>query len=348
MKHQNTRKVLWIDDDATTLQLGRIYLEKAGYQFLSAVDGEQGIILAEQEHPNLILLDYAMSGMSGRDVYQTFISRGPEDPLYHTPVVMLTGLNHGDLERREMLKLGLSAYLLKPFGPRELINVIDNVLLTHEIRERNRLLERELHDTFTSIVRSMIMLLTAKDNYTGEHSGYVLKLAEQLARKCGLNEEEIFDVKIAALLHDIGKIGVPEEILCKTTRLTPEEKAEMDKHVVYGYHALSSIPKLQRVREMVFHHHEWWNGGGYPNRLTGEQIHIGGRIVAVVDAYDAMTSDRPYRRGMETSIALERLHAASGTQFDPWLVAQFTECISDGLPFVERTANLNGIISAFH
>ncbi|HWQ35187.1 MAG TPA: HD domain-containing phosphohydrolase [Blastocatellia bacterium] len=347
MPNRIPRKVLWIDDDATTLQLGRIYLEKAGYSFLAAEDGEQGILVAEQEHPDLILLDYAMAGMSGKEVYEFLRSLGPEHHLYNLPVVMLTGLSHDDRERREMLRLGLSAFLFKPFGPRELLNVIDNVLITHEIRERNRLLERELQDTFTSMVRSLISLLSVKDPYTGEHSGVLLHLAERLARKCGLDDDEVFDVKVAALLHDIGKIGVPEAILRKPGRLTPEEKAEMDKHVIYGYCALADIPKFSRVRKLVYHHHEWWNGGGYPERLVGEQTPIGARIVAVVDAFDAMTSDRPYRRGMDQDIALERLHASSGTQFDPFVVEQFTACLREGIPGFERTANLNGIISMF-
>ena len=347
MSYRIPRKVLWIDDDATTLQLGRIYLEKAGYFFLAAEDGEQGITVAEQENPDLILLDYAMAGMSGKEVFDFFLSRGAEHPLYHTPVVMLTGLNHDDRERRDMLRRGLSAFLLKPFGPRELLNVIDNVLIGHEIRERNRLLERELQDTFTSMVRSLISLLSVKDPYTGEHSGVLLHLAERLARKCGLDDDEIFDVKVAALLHDIGKIGVPESILRKPGRLTAEEKSEMDKHVLYGYCALADIPKLSRVRKLVYHHHEWWNGGGYPEKLVGDQTPIGARIVAVVDAFDAMTSDRPYRQGMDHDIALERLRASSGTQFDPFVVEQFTECLREGMPGLERAANLNGILTAF-
>jgi putative nucleotidyltransferase with HDIG domain len=347
MKPHNPRKVLWIDDDPTTLQLGRIYLEKAGYHFLAAEDGAQGIGIADQESPDLILLDYAMGGLSGKDVFKFILSRGPQHQLYHTPVVMLTGLNHDDQARREMLELGMSAYLFKPFGPRELLNVIENVLITSEIRTRNRVLESELQDTFTSMVRSLISLLSVKDPYTGEHSGVLLHLAERLARKCGLNDDEIFEVKVAALLHDIGKIGVPESILRKPGRLTPEEKAEMDKHVTYGYAALADIPKLSRVRQLVYHHHEWWNGGGYPNRLIGDQTPIGARIVAVVDAFDAMTSDRPYRQGMHHDIALERLQAASGTQFDPFVVEQFTQCLREGIPGYERAANLHGLLTTF-
>lgn len=350
LTHTLPRKVLWIDDDPTTLQLGRIVLEQAGYQFIAAQDGEEGIYLADRENPQLILLDYTMSGLSGKDVFEELLKSSAAHLKPTPPIVMLTGRHGSDAERREMLQLGLAAYLVKPFGPRELINVIDNVLISAEIRERNLLLELELRDTFTSVVRSLISLLAAKDPYTGEHSGAVLKLSEQLARQCGLKEDEIFDIRLAALLHDIGKIGVPESILCKPSRLTAEEKIEMDKHVVHGYQALADIPRLGRIRDMVYCHHERWDGLGYPEKLRGNQIPIGARIVAVVDAFDAMTSDRPYRKGMDQATALGRLYDACEMQFDPMIVENFARCLERGVAGIERTANLQGIIAArsFH
>jgi putative two-component system response regulator len=338
------KKVLWVDDDISTLELGRIILEPAGYHFVAAQDGQEALGRAEEERPDLILLDYSMSSMSGREVFDALA--GVEDAaLRHTPVVMLTGRSGNNREQRELLARGLAAYLVKPFGPRELLNVIDNVLVANDIRAQNRQLETELRDTFTSVVQSLISLLSVKDPYTGEHSGALLVLAEKVARRIGLPEEEVFDVKIAALLHDIGKIGVPEAILRKPGRLTPEEKAEMDKHVAHGYRALAGIPKLQRVRELVLGHHEWWDGRGYPRGLVGEETPMGARIVAVVDAYDAMTSDRPYRRGMESGIAVERLRQASGTQFDPFVVESFTECLSDGV-IGERDVSLQGLVNS--
>jgi putative two-component system response regulator len=345
MTYNLSRKVLWVDDDPTTLQLGRIILEQAGYQFLAAQDGEQGLEVAAAERPDLILLDYAMHGMNGRDVFEALISSDETIPLRYIPVVMLTGRSGSESERRALLNQGLAAYLIKPFGPRELLNVIDNVLVASEVRAHNRLLERELRETFTSVISSLLSLLSIKDPYTGEHSGTVLKLAERLARQCGLNEEGVFDVTTAALLHDIGKIGVPEAILRKPARLTLEEKIEMDKHVIYGYRALAGIPKLSRVRELVYHHHERWDGEGYPHRLVAEQTPLGARIVAVVDAYDAMTSNRPYRRGMPQEAALARLTEASGTQFDPYVVQCFIQCLEEGLPSNERLTEIQA--SAF-
>ena len=331
MTHYLTRKVLWVDDDPATLQLGRLILEQAGYQFLAAHDGEQGLEVAASQCPDLILLDYTMQGMSGREVFEAIVTSENPPSLRHTPVVMLTGRAGSEKERRSLLNMGLAAYLVKPFGPRELLNVIDNVLVTSEVRAQNRSLEYELRQTFTSVVSSLLSLLSIKDPYTGEHSSMVLKHAERLARQCGLDDESVFDVTTAALLHDIGKIGVPESILRKPARLTQEEKVEMDKHVIYGYQALAGIPKLRLVRELVYHHHERWDGQGYPHGLVGEQTPLGARIVAVVDAYDAMTSNRPYRCGMPREAALSRLNDASGTQFDPYIVQCFIQCFEEDL-----------------
>jgi putative two-component system response regulator len=338
------KKVLWVDDDVSTLELGRIILEPAGYRFLAAQDGHEALGVAGAEQPDLILLDYSMGSMDGKEVFETLAASGDEE-LRQTPVVMLTGRSGNNREQRELLARGLAAYLVKPFGPRELLNVIDNVLVASEIRAQNRKLETELRDTFASVVQSLVSLLSVKDPYTGEHSGALLTLAERVARKIGLPEDEVFDVKIGALLHDIGKIGVPEAILRKPGRLTPEEKAEMDKHVTYGYRALEGIPKLRRVRELVLRHHERWDGLGYPDGLRGDETPLGARIVAVVDAYDAMTSDRPYRRGMRSEIAVERLHQASGTQFDPSVVESFAECLAEGA-VGERNVNLRGLVNS--
>jgi putative two-component system response regulator len=345
MAYDLYRKVLWVDDDPTTLQLGRLILEQAGYQFLAAYDGEQGLEIAAAERPDLILLDYAMNGMTGKEVFEAIISSDSSSTLRYIPVVMLTGRSGSEAERRALLNLGLAAYLVKPFGPRELLNVIDNVLVASEVRAQNRLLERELRETFTSVVSSLLSLLSIKDPYTGEHSGMVLKLAGLLARQCGLDDESVFDVTTAALLHDIGKIGVPEAILRKPARLTLEEKTEMDKHVIYGYRALAGIPKLSRVRELVYHHHERWDGEGYPHRLVADQTPLGARIVSVVDAYDAMTSNRPYRRGMSREAALSRLIEASGTQFDPYVVQCFIQCLGEELPSNECPAELQVMAS---
>ncbi|MGH9902579.1 MAG: HD-GYP domain-containing protein, partial [Pyrinomonadaceae bacterium] len=313
-----------MDDDPSLLRLGRLSLERAGYDFLGAVTGRGGLERAREKRPDLILLDYTLPDLSGKEFFQELL-RDEDADLRHTPVIMLTALANNYAEQRELLERGLAAYLHKPFGYRELLNVIDNVLVLSRIRERNRLLELEARRSFVATAKTLITLLFAKDSYTGEHSKKTARLAEAVALRCGLSEEAALYVKLGALLHDVGKIGVPEEVLRKPTGLTDEETAIMRRHVHHGEQALSGVPHMEAVRAMVMHHHEWWDGGGYPAGLCGEEIPLGARIIGVVDAYDAMTSDRPYRKRLPREVAVERLRAAAGTQFDPVVVGKLFE-----------------------
>lgn len=319
--------ILFVDDDPSLLRLGRMTLERAGYRFLGALGGHEGLRHALASKPDLILLDYMMPDMSGKEVFER-LRQSDDSDVRHTPVIMLTARTNNDAEQRELLEQGLAAYLHKPFGYRELLNVIDNVLVISQIRERNRALELQARRAFIATVRTLITLLFAKDSYTGQHSHNVARLAEGLALQCGLSEEEAIFIKLGALLHDVGKIGVPEGVLRKPTSLTAEEVAIMRRHVHHGEQALQGVPQMEAVRAMVMHHHEWWNGTGYPAGLCGEEIPLGARLIAVVDAYDAMTSDRPYRQRLPQAVAVERMRAGAGTQFDPVLVGKLFEYLS--------------------
>jgi len=318
--------ILFVEDDPALLQLGSVSLERAGYAFAGAPNGFQGLHLARKLKPDLIILDYMMPGISGKEVFYE-LAHDADEGLRHTPVVMLTARTDNRGEQRELLEHGLSAYLCKPFGHSELLNVIDNVLVTSQIRARNRVLEAESRQSFVSTVRALISLLAIKDNYTGEHSNMTSNYAEAVAVGLNLSEEEVTHIKLGALLHDIGKIGVPECILCKSGRLTAEETIIMRRHVDYGEHVLVGVPHMDAVRAIVKHHHEGWNGCGYPSGLRATEIPIGARIVAVADAYDAMTSDRPYRQHLSQAVAVDRLQTASGTQFDEEVVRVFVQTL---------------------
>ncbi|MCA1593491.1 MAG: response regulator, partial [Acidobacteria bacterium] len=316
--------ILFVDDDASLLRLGRLTLERAGYGFLGALGGHEGLRHARQSHPDLILLDYMMPDVSGKEVFEQL--QQSEDPsLRNTPIIMLTARANNDGEQRDLLERGLAAYLHKPFGYRELLNVIENVLVLSQIKERNRVLELQARSSFIATVRMLVTLLFAKDSYTGQHSKNVARLAEGLALHCGLSEEEAIFIKLGALLHDVGKIGVPEGVLCKPDCLTEMETELMRRHVHHGEQALAGVPHMDEMRAMVLHHHEWWDGAGYPAGLCGEEIPFGARLIAVVDAYDAMTNDRPYRAGLPNAVAVERLRSGAGTQFDPILVSRLFE-----------------------
>ncbi|MFN2595625.1 MAG: HD-GYP domain-containing protein, partial [Pyrinomonadaceae bacterium] len=277
--------------------------------------------------------------LTGKQVFEE-IMRSTDQLLRHTPVIMLTAQSANRDEQRRLLDAGLAAYLYKPFGYHELLNVIDNVLALSQTRERNRLLEVQARQSFIATARMLVTLLFAKDKCTAEHSNMTADIAEAVAVNCGLTEQDALLIKLGALLHDIGKIGIPEHILCKPGALTCEEMAIMRLHVDYGDEALSGVPHMETVHEMVKYHHEWWDGSGYPFRLRGDEIPFGARLVSVVDAFDSMTSDRPYRQRLPRAEAHRRLRAGAGTQFDPDLVESLFDTLSTYEPRRERSIDL--------
>jgi HD-GYP domain-containing protein (c-di-GMP phosphodiesterase class II) len=177
--------------------------------------------------------------------------------------------------------------------------------------------EHKLAATLNASLQALASLLDLRDGYTGQHSGTVVALCEQVARRVGVTGDELEHLRIAAHLHDLGKIGVPDEILHKPGPLDDTEWAIMREHPVWGARALETIPGFRPAARAVRHHHERWDGGGYPDGLAGEDIPIGARVIAVCDAYEAMTSTRPYRPALAEPIARERIVAGTGSQFDP-------------------------------
>jgi HD-GYP domain-containing protein (c-di-GMP phosphodiesterase class II) len=184
-------------------------------------------------------------------------------------------------------------------------------------------MEAELSSLRMSLVCALNQLLDLRDLNTGVHSTRLAEWALHVAGELGLPENVLGDIEIAALLHDIGKIGIPDAILNKPARLTGEEYDLMKKHPEYGWAVLRQIPGMDRSSLLVLHHHESFDGKGYPGGLQGEEIPIGSRIVSVIDAFDAMVSSRPYRNGLPFEEAERRLLEASGTQFDPSVVTSF-------------------------
>ncbi len=188
---------------------------------------------------------------------------------------------------------------------------------------RVKVIEEQLIALRTSVVCAFNQLLDLKDLNTGVHSTRLAEWALHVATELGLDENSLGDIEITALLHDIGKIGIPDAILNKPAKLTAEEYALMKKHPEYGWAVLHQVPGMERASLLILHHHENFDGTGYPGGLKGEEIPIGSRIVSVIDAFDAMVSNRPYREGLPFEEAERRLLQASGTQFDPDVVRHF-------------------------
>ncbi len=195
------------------------------------------------------------------------------------------------------------------------------LLRVKELEERNIALRN-------SVICAFNQLLDLKDLNTGVHSTRLAEWAVRVARELNIPEKDLYQFEVAALLHDIGKIGVPDAILKKPGRLTPEEKALMDKHPEYSWSILRMFPDLEEASLFALHHHENYDGSGYPGGLKGEEIPVGSRIVSVIDAFDAMISNRCYRKGLGHEEAMRRLDSDSGTQFDPVVVKCFISIAS--------------------
>src|SRR5271155_1977264 len=186
-------------------------------------------------------------------------------------------------------------------------------------------MEEQLSALRSSLICAFNQLLDLKDLNTGVHSTRLAEWALHVAGELGLERESLADMEVAALLHDIGKIGISDAILNKPAKLTTEEYEVMKKHPEFGWAVLRQVPGMERASLMILHHHESYDGSGYPGGLKGEEIPIGSRIVSVIDAYDAMISNRCYRKGLAHEEAVRRLAAGAGTQFDPVVVQSFVE-----------------------
>ena len=195
--------------------------------------------------------------------------------------------------------------------------------LASRLRQLAASIHGEREDLLLAAIESLVTALEAKDTYTFGHSSQVSTFAVAIAKEFNFSEQELFNIRIAALLHDIGKIGIPDQILHKDGKPSDEEWLTIQQHPTIGAKILSGIPALSLVTGMVLHHHARWDGRGYPENLAREEIPFGARIIAVADSFQAMISDRPYRKGMEESVAVAEIRRCSGTQYDPAVVESF-------------------------
>ena len=303
--------VLIVEDDAANRALLERLLEREGYRTQSAGDGEAALLAVGEQGPDLVLLDIGLPRLDGYEVTRRLRSHVG---TLTVPIILLTGRT-GLEDVVEGLDAGADDFLSKPFRQPELLARIRSAL-----RLRQALVRM---DAAHAAVAALANAVEAKDPSTEHHCQRLANLAARLGTQAGLETADLEAVAYGALLHDVGKIGVPESILTKPGPLNATEWQVMRTHPEIGARICEPLAAAGAFGPIVRHHHERWDGHGYPDGLKGEAIPLGARIVALVDAFDAMTHDRPYRRALPVDHALRELWSEAGTQFDRALVPLF-------------------------
>lgn len=330
-------RILIVDDDATVRDVIGVLLAEEGYFCATATSAEHALELLRDNEFHLVLCDMKMPGRDGLWLIDRLRTDQPS-----TALIMLTAF--GDTEAAvECLRRGAVDYLLKPPKVTELVRSIERALakrrlelarhryrtsLERRVREKTAELSnalREVESAYASTLYALVTALDAREHETSDHSQRVVRYTLAIAERLGMTALERPDIARGALLHDIGKIGVPDAILLKPGTLLPLEWEEMRRHPQVGNTILKSIPFLRVPAEIVLAHHERFDGTGYPRGLTSTAIPIGARIFAIADTFDAITSDRPYRKGAPFQTARDEIRRCSGTQFDPRCVQAFLD-----------------------
>jgi putative two-component system response regulator len=321
--------VLIVDDEYAGRETLQSILEGEGYQLEMAENGMQAIEKAKELLPDVILLDVMMPGMTGFEVCQR-IRGDPE--IAEIPIIVLTALDDRE-SLLTALKAGADDFISKPFDRYELRARLLGITRLNRyqklIQERAKLQEANEHllTAYEATIEGWSHAMDLRDRETEGHSQRVTELTVKMAQACGLGEEEIMHLRRGALLHDMGKIGIPDSILHKPASLTDEEWVIMRKHPQLAYDMLRSVEYLRPALEIPLNHHEKWDGTGYPRGLKGEEIPLSARLFAVVDVWDAVTSDRPYRKAWSQQEALTYIREQVGKHFDPQVVELFFQVI---------------------
>lgn len=322
--------IVLIDDEPVNLRWLMSVMQQAGFQSVTTLtDGSKLEALLHEAPPDLVITDLHMPGFDGFAVLKVLQPLILEERL---PVLMITGDNSADVRHRALAN-GAKDFVTKPFDSIEVSlrvkNLLETRILFRDLQKQNRtLLEsttgqtRELESTRIEMIERLAMAAEYRDESTNQHNQRVGALSARIAEAIGLTPEDAGLIRRAAALHDLGKIGIPDGLLRKPGRLTPSEQRVMRTHTTIGARIVggSHVPLLKLVETVAVSHHEHWDGSGYPKGLTGDAIPLPGRIVAVADAFDALTSDRPYRAALTVEAALEIMHKESGQHFEPRLV----------------------------
>ena len=336
-------RILIVDDQEPNVRLLEGILQRmidpAGLR--STTDPREVITLYTEFQPDLILLDLHMPHIDGFKVMEELKPLIPA--VVYLPILVITADVSPEAKQRALTG-GAKDFLTKPFDPIEVLLRINNLLETRflhrELQNQNQILEervrertQELEDAHIEVLERLARAAEYRDDETGQHAMRIGQTSALLARALELPPAQAMLIRRAAPLHDMGKIAIPDHILLKRGRLDPEELEVMKTHTTIGAKILSGgeFPLLQLAEEIALTHHEHWDGTGYPQKLRGEDIPLAGRIVALTDAFDAMTHIRPYKKAWRVTEAVAEIKQCRGTQFDPRLVDAFLTLTADPL-----------------
>ena len=326
----NGYKIIAVDDEEGIIDSLSIFLKRSGYNFTGVTDPLEAIERVKNEHFDMMILDFIMSPIHGDQVVEEIRKFNKE--LY---ILLLTG--HKDLAPplETIRRLDIQGYCEKSDKFDQLLLLIESGIKSIEQMNEIKRMNEELSDTYEKLekayldsIETLRYTVEAKDPYTRGHSDRVAEYSVLIGEKLGLSEEDLRTLRIGGLFHDIGKIGIPDSILLKESKLTDDEYSQIKNHPTIGAHILQNATIFQDILPIVKHHHERYDGNGYPSRLKGEEIPYFARIAAVADTFDAMTSKRTYRNAIPLEEVKEEIKRCEGTQFDPSIAETFLEILN--------------------
>jgi len=324
-------KIIAVDDESGILDSLGVFLKRSGYTLVGVTNPLEAIEKIKNEHFDLMLLDFIMSPVHGDKVVEEI--RKFNQDLY---ILLLTG--HKDLAPplETIRKLSIQGYCEKSDKFDQLLLLIESAVKSIEqmnvIKKINSELkesEEKLKTAYLESIQTLRYTVEAKDQYTRGHSDRVSEYSVLIGKHMNLSEKDLEILKIGGLFHDIGKIGIPDAILLKNTKLTDDEYSEIKNHPAIGKHILSNAKIFENLVPIVYHHHEKYDGTGYPERLSGHNIPLFARIAAIADTFDAMTSKRSYRDALSLDIVRDELERNSGKQFDPEILKIFLNILDN-------------------
>lgn len=315
--------ILLVDDEEDNLAL--LYRTLRGtYNLEKTTSPLKALEMIKEKHFELVISDHKMPEMDGVEFLKNvqLLSSSTMRILltaYSDANILIDAINYAKIYR----------YVKKPYNPEELQLIVSSALEYYQLKRDNDILIKDLKELFSGTIKAIMEALDAKDSFTSGRSKRITLYSTLVAKQLGLSVIDVGKVELAGMLHDIGMIGVSDEILYKIDALTQEEYDEIKKHITYSVKILEDIKQLKDVVEIIKYHHEKYDGTGYPHCVRGDEIPIGSRIIAIADAFDSIITDRAYRSCVDYQQALLKIKEDSGTHFDPIIVKAFEDCFDE-------------------